>query len=189
MPHSLDTAKEMAPQINGDSPSSAFISHLISYPIISDSISTFKSNPYGQKSLDITTASYEKFGKPILPYFSKPYQYVSPYVAKVDSIGDHTLSTIDEKFPVVKKPTGELYSEGRDFVSWPLKKGNEGKDYVLSTYEKESKKTKEEGIIGYGKAVVSTSFIVGSDALAWLSEILRRKKAEAKEVTNEKLAN
>jgi len=67
--------------------------------------------------------------------------------------------------------------------------GNEGKDYVFSTYGKEAEKTKKEGIVGYGKAFVSTSFIVGSDTLAWLSEVLRRKKAEAKEVTNEKLAN
>jgi len=189
MPHSLDTNNGMAPQVNGDSPSSAFISHLISYPLISDSISTFKSNPYGQKSLNLTSASYEKFGKPILPYLSKPYQYVSPYVAKVDSIGDHTLSTIDQKFPVVKKPTGELYNEGKDFVIWPIKKGNEGKDYVFSTYGKEIEKTKKEGIVGYGKAVVTTSLILTSDALAWLTEVLGRKKAEAKEVTNEKLSN
>merc|ERR1712093_874997 len=46
----------MAPQVNGEAPSSAFLSHLISYPVISDSISTFKSNPYGAKSLSITTS-------------------------------------------------------------------------------------------------------------------------------------
>jgi len=189
MPHSVNTTNGMAPQVNGDSPSSAFISHLISYPLISDSISTFKSNSYGQKSLSLTSASYEKFGKPILPYFTKPYQYVSPYVAKADSIGDHTLSAIDDKFPVVKKPTGELYSEGKDVVLWPLVKGGQGKDYVVSTYGKEVEKTKKEGIVGYGKAVVSTGFIVGQDAYSWLSEVLGRKKAEAKEIGNEKLSN
>jgi len=176
----------MAPQVNGDAPSSAFLSHLTSYPLINDSISTFKSNPYGQKSLSFTSGTYEKFGKPILPYLSKPYQYVSPYVAKADSLGDSTLSTLDNKFPVVKKPTDELYSDGKAVAFWPLKKGSEGKEYVLDTYGKEVEKTKKEGIVGYGKAVVSTSFILGSDALAWLGDFLGKKKTEAKEVANEK---
>jgi len=173
-------------QVNGEKPASAFLSHLYSYPVISDSISTFKSNPYGAKSLDITTQVYEKTGKPLLPYLSKPYQYVSPYVAKADSVADNTLSTIDSKFPVVKKPTGELYSEGKDFVFFPLKKGTEGKDYVLKTYNSEVKKVGGDGIVTYGKAAISTSLVVSSDALHWLSEFWS-KKGEVKEVTSEKI--
>jgi len=189
MPHSETetSASTMAPQVNGDTASSAFLSHLFSYPVISDSISTFKSNPYGAKSLDLTSAGYEKFGKPVLPYFSKPYEYVSPYVKKADSLGDSTLSTLDSKFPVVKKPTGELYSDGKSIVFFPLKKGSEGKDYIFGTYNSEVKKVGGEGIVSYGKAAVSTSFIVGGDAITWITTFLKGKKAEAKEVTNEKL--
>merc|ERR1712093_552437 len=63
----------MAPQVNGEAPSSAFLSH---------PISTFKSNPYGAKSLSITTSLSHKLADPLLPYLTKPYQYVSPYITK-----------------------------------------------------------------------------------------------------------
>jgi hypothetical protein len=198
----------MAPQVNGEAPSSAFLSvrspfsypsikdslltpiqHLYSYPVISDSISTFKSNPYGAKSLDLTSAGYEKLGKPLLPYLSKPYEYVSPYVKKADSIGDSTLSTIDTKFPYVKKPTGEIYDGGKAIVFYPLKVGTEGKEYVFGVFGSEKKKVGGEGIVMYGKAVVATGLVVSSDALSWLSAFLSRKKAEVKEITNEKLNN
>jgi len=187
MPHA---AKDMAPpQVNGDKPSSAFFSHLFSYPIISDSISTYKSNPLGQKSLDITYTGYERLGKPILPYLSGPYQYVSPYVAKADSLGDSTLSSIDSKFPVVKKPTGELYSDGKSIVFFPLRVGNGGKDYVLNTYNSEVKKVGGDGgIVTYGKAAVTTGIVLSQDLSAWLTSFVKDKKVEAKEIKDEKTA-
>jgi hypothetical protein len=43
--------------------------------------------------------------------------------------------------------------------------------------------------VTYGKAVVATGLVVSSDALSWLRAFLSKKKAEAKEVTNEKLNN
>jgi len=192
MPHSETTTTEtdttMAPQVNGESPSSAFLSHLISYPVISDSISTFKSSPYGAKSLSLTSSGYEKIGKPLLPYLSTPYSFISPYISKADSLGDSTLSTLDQKFPVVKKPTGELYDDAHSVVFFPLKKGSEGKEYVLKTYSTEVKKVGGDGgLVTYGKAVVSTGLIISSDTLSWLGAFLAKKKAEAKEVTNEKL--
>jgi len=184
-----DSNSIMAPQVNGDSPSSAFFSHLISFPLISDSISTFKSNPYGAKSLDITTNITSTLSNKLAPILSTPFSYATPYLQKADSIGDSTLSTLESKFPVVKKPTGELYSEGKSFVFFPLKKGNEGKDYVFSTFNGEIKKNGDQGLVGYGKAAVSTTFKVGGDAYAWLSGFLSAKKAEAKEVSSEKLNN
>merc|ERR1711939_396381 len=168
---------KMAPQVNGEAPSSAFLSHLISYPVISDSISTFKSNPYGAKSLSITTSLSHKLADPLLPYLTKPYQYVSPYITKADSFGDSTLSTIDSKFPVVKKPTGELIDNGKAIVFFPLKNGSE------------CKKVGGEGIVTWGKAAIATGLVVGGDAYGWLSGFLAGKKAEAKEVSNEKLNN
>jgi len=193
MPHSesgTPKISDMAPAVNGEaSSSSAFLSHLTSYPVISDSISTFKSNPYGAKSLDLTNTTYEKLGKPFLPYFSKPYQYVSPYVKKVDSLGDSTLSTIDSKFPVVKKPTSDLYNEGKSIVFFPLTKGAEGKDYVLKTYNTEVKNVGGDGLLTYGKAAIGTGLRVGGDVYKWAAGFLGSKKAEAKEVSNEKLNN
>ncbi|KAI9046707.1 hypothetical protein LZ554_009445 [Drepanopeziza brunnea f. sp. 'monogermtubi'] len=161
--------------------------HLFSYPVISDSISTFKSNPYGAKSLSLSSSLTHTFADPLMPYLSKPYQYVSPYVKRADSIGDSTLSTLDSKFPVVKKPTGELVEDGKKMVFFPLMKGNEGKEYVFGVYGSEVKKVGGDGIVTWGKAAIATGLVVGGDAVGWLQGFLAGKKAEAKEVSNEKL--
>jgi hypothetical protein len=158
-----------------------------SYPLINDAIKTFKQNPLGQKSLSLADQGYQKLAKPILPYLSKPYQYVQPYVAKVDSIGDSTLSKVDAKFPVIKKPTDELYHNATDLALLPIRKGLEGKDYVLKTYNSECKKVGGEGLVKMGKAAVTTTLIVSSDALSWLSNYLGAKKDHTKDVVNEKI--
>jgi hypothetical protein len=208
MPHAdSDVSNDTmaAPTVNGETPTSAFFAvsrsttylavtannsqHLTSYPVISDSISTFKANPLGAKALSLSDQGYNAFAKPVLPYFTKPYQYVSPYVAKADSIGDSTLSKIDSKFPVVKKPTGEIYDNVKGYAFFPVNKATEGKDYVFKTYTSEVKKVGGEGLITQGKAAVTTTLIVSSDALSWLSNFLAAKKAETKEVVNEKINN
>lgn len=185
MPHA--EKDEMTAQVNGESVSSAFLSHLSSYPLISDSISIFKSNPYGQKSLELSSAGYSKFAKPVLPYLSKPYGYVAPYVKKADSIGDSTLTKVDGQFPVVKKPISELYEGATGIAFFPFRKGIEGKEYVLKTYQSEYKKVGGDGVLTLAKASVTTSLVVTSDALSWFGTFLGQKKAEVKEATNEKI--
>jgi len=187
MPHA-ETQGTMAPTVNGDSsPSSAFISHLTSYPLISDSIATFKSNPYGQKSISLADSGYQTLAKPVMPYLAKPYQYVSPYLSKADSLADSALSKVDEKLPIVMKPTGELYDEAKDLIFFPYKKTLETKDYVFKTYSSECKKVGGEGIVTMGKAAVTTTLIVSSDALTTLSSYLSAKKEQTKEIVNEKV--
>jgi len=187
MPHA--DADTMASTINGEKPSSAFLSHIVSYPVVGDSITTFKQNPYGQKSLALVDSGYQTFAKPILPYFAKPYEYVSPWVVKIDGLGDAALSKVDETFPTVKKPTGELYDNAKGTAFFPIRKGMEGKDYVLNTYNSEVKKVGGEGLVTYGKAAVTTTLIISSDALTWLSNVLSAKKEQTKEVVNDKLNN
>jgi len=180
-----------AATVNGDSPtsssSSAFLSHLTSYPLISDSLQTIQNNPYAAKGIALSHKTYSTVANPILPYLSKPYQYAAPYISKVDHIGDNTLSTIDEKFPVVKKPTGELYSDSKSIAFFPLHKGLEGKDYVFQVYGKEVKKAGGEGLVVKGKAAIVTSLLITSDLFVWFGNLLKEKKAEAKEVANEKM--
>jgi len=120
---------------------------------------------------------------------AKPYQYVSPYVAKADSLGASTLSKIDTTFPVVKKPTGEIYDNAKGYAFFPVAKVTEGKDYIFKTFNSEVKKVGGEGLITKGKAAVTTTLIVSSDALSWLSNFLAAKKAETKEVVSEKVGN
>jgi hypothetical protein len=176
----------MTAQVNGDVPSSAFLAHLKGYPVIEDSLNAITQTPLGQKSLHLADQGYNAFAKPVLPYFQKPYQYVHPYVVKADSIGDHTLSKVDEKFPVVHKPTGELVDNAKGYAFFPLRKTLEGKDYVFKTYSSECKKVGGEGVVTMGKAAVTTTLIVTSDALTWLSGFLAAKKEQAKQVASEK---
>ncbi|RDW68291.1 putative CAP20-virulence factor [Coleophoma crateriformis] len=180
-------------QVNGETPSSAFLNHLTSYPVVSDSITTFKSHPIGKKTLNISATSYDKFGKPVMPYFKAYYSkfspYIIPYAKKADSIGDNTLNTIDSKFPTIKKSTEELYEEGKGFVFLPLKLSMDGKDYVFKTFNTEKKNVGAEGIVGYGKAALATGLVVSSDTLSWISSFLSKKKTEVKEVANEKMNN
>jgi len=44
-------------------------------------------------------------------------------------------------------------------------------------------------VITYGKAAVSTGFIVGGEAYSWLRSFLGKKTTQAKEVTSEKIGN
>ncbi|TQS37220.1 hypothetical protein Golomagni_02314 [Golovinomyces magnicellulatus] len=189
MPHSEKVSK-MAPQVNGEArQTSEFLSHLKSYPVISDSITTIKSNRYGAKSLSLTTSSYEKIAKPLLPYFRTPIDYISPYAAKADSIGKSALSSFDSRFPAVKKPTGQLFEDGKSLVFFPLRKGFEGKDYLKNIFGSEKKKIGGDGIVTYGKAVITTSLIVTSETLNWFNGFLTVKTDQVKELKNEKMRN
>jgi len=60
---------------------------------------------------------------------------------------------------------------------------------VFGVYGQECKKVGGEGIVTYGKAAVTTGWIVSGDALSWLSGVLSQKKKEVKEVTSEKINN
>jgi hypothetical protein len=172
--------------VNGDMPHSSFISHLTSYPLISDSITTFKNNPYGAKSIDLTNSGYAKFVKPAFPYLETPVAYAKPYIAKADQIGDSLLSKVDEKIPIVKSETAELKGTFFDYAQWPLVKAGEGKDWIFTTYGEEYKKCGGNGYVAGGKAVITSSLVITSDVLNWLSSFVAAKKAEAKEAAKEK---
>jgi hypothetical protein len=179
------------PQVNGDLPnsthSSLFLQHLLNYPVISDGVDTFKSNEYGQRSIKLGDAAYQTFAAPVLPWFAKPYQYVSPYVQKADSLGDKTLERIDERFPIVKKPTNDLYNETKGLILFPYNKGLEGKDHVFDVYNSEYKKNEQAGIVAHGKAAVTTVLVVSNETLAWLSGLLHAKKQESSQAINDKI--
>ncbi|KAI9870261.1 MAG: hypothetical protein M1830_004465 [Pleopsidium flavum] len=177
------------PMVNGDKPSSEFISHLTSYPVVSDSISTFKSNPYGKKSLDLGNQGFETFVKPVLPYAQKPYGYVAPIVAKADSIADGGLSKVDQTFPIVKQDTQKIKGTVLDFAFLPFRMAGEGKDYVLNTYSTEYKKCGGDGMVAGGKALITSGLVFTSDSLAWLSSFLGAKKEQAKGMAKEKTNN
>lgn len=157
--------------------------------MIHDGINTIKSNPYGQKSIELGDSAYKTFAQPVIPYFSKPYQYVSPYVKKADDLGDKTLSAVDERFPVVKKPAGEIYQDARNLVLLPLRTGLAGKDHVLETYNGEVKKVGGDNLVTYSKALLTTTLIVTTEVIQTIGSFLHTKKEQTKSVVDEKVNN
>ncbi|KAL7902467.1 hypothetical protein HDV63DRAFT_410223, partial [Trichoderma sp. SZMC 28014] len=179
-----------APQVNGDVAShvqSAFLQHLLSFPLVSDGVHTVASNEYAQRSFKIGDSAYQTFAAPIIPYFARPYGLVSPYVQKADSFGDKTLDRIEERFPIIKKPTNDLYNDTRGLILLPYQKGLEGKEHVFQVYASELKKLEQQGVVAQGKAAVSTAFVVSNETLAWLSSFVAVKKGEAADATKEKI--
>ncbi|KAK1772317.1 hypothetical protein QBC33DRAFT_5306 [Phialemonium atrogriseum] len=174
-----------SPQVNGDVPhstgdssSSAFLQHLLGYPVINDGITTFKSNPYGQRSIALSDSAYKTFAAPVLPYFAKPYQFVSPYIKKADDLGEKTLSKVDKRFPAVRKPTDELYQDARDLALLPYRVGLAGRDHVLSTYSSAKSKAGGDNLVSYGKALINTAVIVTTEAFATVGSVISPKNSE-----------
>ncbi|EOD43525.1 pathogenesis associated protein Cap20 [Neofusicoccum parvum] len=177
------------PLTNGEKASSHFVSHIWSYPVVADLVDTYKSNPYGQKSLDLSYAAYDRFGKPIVPYLSKPYGYVAPYVQRADSLGDKGLSEVDKRFPIVKEKTSTIKGKVVDVAYLPVALAGQGKEYLFSTYNDEYQKTGGNGIITTAKAVISTELKITADVLQLIADYLGPKKEEAKKYVQEKANN
>lgn len=108
-------------------------------------------------------------------------------MTRADSFGDKTLDAIDSRFPVVKKPTGELYADTKGLILLPYNKAFEGRDHVWDVYANEFKKNEQSGVFGYGKAAVVTALVVSNETLTWISSWLSVKKKEASQAVNDKV--
>ncbi|KAG8623065.1 hypothetical protein KVT40_008041 [Elsinoe batatas] len=189
MPHAEDKMSQTQVLTNGDS-KSQFLSHLKSYPIVSDGIDTVKSNQYGAKSIEIADAAYTKIGKPIEPHLRVPYSYAKPYVEKADSLADNVLNSVDNRFPIVKEDTNTIVGTAKGYAFWPVQLAFDGKDYVLSTWQDEYNKTVKRngrgpGIWSFGLSVISTEMRIASDALQIAADWLGPKKEEAAQKKDE----
>ncbi|EXK82953.1 hypothetical protein FOQG_12785 [Fusarium oxysporum f. sp. raphani 54005] len=141
------------------------VQHLLSYPVISDGVHTFDSGKYGQRSIQFGNAAYQTFAATATTWFQKPYQHLLPYIQKVDSLGDNILHYVNKQFPIIKKPTQELYNDTKGLVSLLYHKALEGRDHVLKVYDSEYKKNKQVGLVAHGKAAVTTVLGVSNEAL------------------------
>lgn len=150
--------------------------------MVSDSINAVKSNPYGQKAINTADAGYKNFVAPVASYAQKPYGYVAPYVNKADQLADGALSKVDKKFPVMKEDTDKIKSSVLDLAFFPLRLAASSKDYALDTYSKQYQKCGGDGYVAGGKALITTSLIVTSDAFSWLADFLNQKKEQGESV-------
>lgn len=161
--------------------------------MVHDGVETFKANPYGQKSIQLGDSAYQTFAVPVLPYLSGPYQYFEPYFKKADDLGDKALAKVDEKFPVVKKPTNELYTDAKELVFLPLNKGIEGKDHVFDVYSSQYKKAgggdNGFGLILSGKAAVATALVITAETVKFIGDFLSKKKEQTEHTVDNKVNN
>ncbi|KAJ9649102.1 hypothetical protein H2201_007257 [Coniosporium apollinis] len=175
-----------SPMTNGEKPSSQFLSHLTSLPLVSDSIETYKSNPYGQKTLNLAHSTYDRFGAPFVPYLKGPYSWVAPYVQKADSLADSGLTKAEQTFPIVKEDTEKVKGTILDYALFPVHVGMKGKDYIFSTYDDQYKKTGGDGLVTSVKAAISTEMKVAIDAYSFIMSYLGKGKETAQKKAQEK---
>ena len=121
-----------------------------------------------------------------MPYAKRPYGYVAPYVAKADSLGSDALSRVDHTFPIVKEDTEKIKGTVLDFAYFPFRMIGDSRNYVLDTYSSEYKKCGGDGYVAGSKAVITTSLVVTSDTLSWLSTFLGQKKDEGADYAADK---
>lgn len=174
------------PIVNGEKAHSQFLDHLTSYPVVSDSISLFKSNPYGAKSIEYGDQAYNRLAKPVLPYFSTPYSYVAPYVARADALGDKGLTQIDSRFPIIREDTQKIRGTIYNTAGYPVRVAGDVKQHLFEIYGSEYKKCGGNGVVASGKALITTSLVLSTESLTYLTAWLQKAKEEAKDVVNEK---
>ncbi|KAH0605919.1 uncharacterized protein H6S33_004376 [Morchella sextelata] len=170
---------------NGEAVTLKSLDHLASYPIISDSITTFKGYPLGQRSINITHSAYSTFIAPFSSYLSK----AAPLVNRADDLAESSLGKLEERFPIVKEPTeniknsvvgypkklaGEAYARG-------LELANDTKEYVCTVYGEELNRqgSGEKGYIPMAKAGVTTGLVVSSDLMSYIASYLGKKSKKA----------
>jgi len=181
--------------------SSAFISHLGSYPVVNDGVDYVKGTPLGQKAINTSQVAYDRLVKPFSPYIAKANEYAGPYVAKADNLADSGLSQVDARFPIVKESTETIKGKVNDTVAYPRKRASdfvafgtgfaqEQKDYVIKVYFDEYQKmggeTKQKGVVPAAKALVSTNLVLSAQLISWLATYFTQKKEQTKEVVDEK---
>jgi hypothetical protein len=83
----------------------------------------------------------------------RPYSVAHPYLARADELGDNGLSTLESYIPVVKEDTNTL--KGYAFAPY---------NYLTGTYQEQYERTRGDGLVKTGLAVVSTELKIVQDA-------------------------
>jgi len=152
---------------NGDSPHSDTLRHLLTLPAVQDGVRAFSTNPLGKISIQLTNSAYQMVGAPVLSLFNKPLSYVTPYAQRVDEFGVQTLSKVEEKYPIVKKPSPELLKGAKEAAYAPVK-------HVTEVYNGAYQKTSGGHTIASGKAAAKTAVVVSVEgAIFALREALK----------------
>jgi len=147
-------SNDSAPLTNGETPRSKSLSHLHSYPVVHDTVETFKNTNIGASTLNLASNTYRSFVAPFHPYLQRPYSVAHPYLTRADELGDTGLSKFETYVPVVKEDTKTL----KQYAFAPY-------NYVAGTWQEQYERTSHQnGLVKTGLAVVSTELKIISDA-------------------------
>ncbi|KAI9891990.1 MAG: hypothetical protein M1814_002185 [Vezdaea aestivalis] len=175
-------------QTNGEQPHSLFFAHLLQFPLIDDSVTGFKQNAYGQRSISLADQGYATFAQPLLQYLQRPISIVTPYVKQVDSVADQGLSKIEDRFPAVKTPTDEVKGSISGYVAYPFQLAGGYRDHVFKTWSEENKKNSGSVLTPF-KAFLTTGIILTADGFSLIATQLGKGKEEAEKKVKEKTDN
>lgn len=142
---------------NGDSPHSTTLRHLLTIPVVQDGVRAFSDNPIGKMSIQLSNTAYNLVAAPVLSLLNKPLSYVTPYVQRVDQLGDQMLSKVEEKYPVVKKPSPELYNDAKETVYAPVR-------HVTNIYNDAHQRNGGGFAVARSKAAATTVVVVSAES-------------------------
>ncbi len=145
------------PTLSVAHPTDTASQHLLTLPAVQDGVRAFQANPLGKMSVQLTNSAYQLVAAPVLSLLYKPLSYVTPYAQRVDEIGDETLSRVEEKYPVVKKPAPELYQEAKKVAYAPV-------EHVTRVYRRAYQRTPGGHVVATGKAAAKTAIVVGFES-------------------------
>ncbi|KAJ4306769.1 hypothetical protein N0V88_000136 [Collariella sp. IMI 366227] len=154
----MSNAENSTVVLNGDSPHSSTLRHLLTYPAVQDGLRFYKSNTLGRISIELSSSAYQLVGAPVLSLLDKPYGYVAPYLERADNFGDETLSKVEKRFPQVKKPAPELYSDAKEAVYSPVK-------HVTDVYNGAFQRTGGAYPVATGVAAAKTAAVLYAEGL------------------------
>jgi len=182
---------------NGDRHHSVFLSHLTSYPLVSDSITTYRSNPYGEKSINLAFSAYSTAHRnlyaPFAAYLSRPLGLVAPYLAKADDMGDQGLSSLESRFPIVKEDTATIQEKVGQVAGTPFRVAKESREWVWKTYDEEYQAAPNLplvkplwAVVGVEiKGAVKVSEIIANTMEAWLHAAQKKGKQVQEKVAEQ----
>jgi len=161
--------------------------------VVADGITTYKSNPYGAKSLEFATQGVvivnNRIYKPLSPYLATPYSYVAPYVAKIDSLGDSGLTTLETKFPFIKEDTAALKEKTMSYATYPTTVLNDNTKVFRETYnERYQHHEGKNPLFRLGFTMLDTGVKIGGDIFHFVAGKIHTYTADFEKKTTAKQA-
>ncbi|KAF9181571.1 hypothetical protein BGZ50_005448 [Haplosporangium sp. Z 11] len=93
----------------------SFFSRVTSIPLIHDSVATLhsyaKENKFSRFALDTAGSAVDTVSKYTEGYQSRLQPHLQPHIAKVDQLASKSLDILENKFPIVTKPTAEIVTQ------------------------------------------------------------------------------